>query len=339
MIPEYIAYSGAGLIVGGLIREFIITAEGLSVMPGADSPGDVDFFGHNIPPYSVDGSDVIRVTGDCRHIGHSRIHVGSANGMAYCFILLDHGFVALKIGIQPLRVPCIRHLPAPHIQEIPCQIQVRDIACYAVELYQADLNLLMTRYPILPARTEGGRDQVGIFDGDVQKGAFAGSLKMGYGRFIHMPHIVELMTLVEKGPAFGSRRPRRIGGVDGTGGVEVAVGLLGIGNYSDKPVQMGVELRIRMHGQRIGGAFHDLEHVGIIETYTLMATRLQSGRDLEIFNPPGFLAFLKAEGYGYGAVGLDALGPEIIENGDLGEGHGSDRIVPERTAFLGENRK
>ena len=339
MIPEYIAYSGAGLIVGGLIREFIITAEGLSVMPGSYSPGDVDFFGHYIPPYSFDGTDIIRVTGDGRHIGHSRIHIGSANGVAYCLILLDHGFVALKIGIQALRIPCIRHLPAPHIQEIPRQIQVSDIACCAVELYQADLNLLMTRHPILPARTEGGGDQVGIFNGDVQKGAFAGSLKMGYGRFVHMPNIVELMTLVEKGPAFGSRRPCRFGWVDGTGSVEVAVGLLGTSNYSDKPVQIGVELRIRMHGQGKGGAFHDLEHVGIIETYALMATRLQSGRDLEIFNPSGFLAFLKAERYGYCAVGLDALCPEIIANGDLGEGHRSDRIVPDGGAFLGENRK
>jgi hypothetical protein len=58
---------------------------------------------------------------------------------------------------------------------------------------------------------------------------------------------------------------RRILGVDRPGRVEIAVGFLGRPDLDGQPVDVLLELGVRVQGERIGCGLDDLVDVGVVE--------------------------------------------------------------------------
>jgi hypothetical protein len=100
-------------------------------------------------------------------------------------------------GERPLARP-------PFVQEELGQVEVGLFPRHAIELSQADLDLLVARDVAQFAGSEGPDEEVGILDGDVKEGAFAGRLKMCDGGLEHVPRIVELVAAAEIIPTLGT---------------------------------------------------------------------------------------------------------------------------------------
>src|ERR1017187_1808736 len=122
-------------------------------------------------------------------------------------------------------------------------------------------------------------------------------------------------------------------GIDGAGGVEVAVRLLRRGDLLDQSIDVGVELGIWMNAEGVGGALDHFVDVSVVEgirrifvVVERLARKRLGGAD-EIIDASGLLIFLKGERDGDGAVGLDAGRPESVVDMDGGEGYRSHRII------------
>src|SRR5204863_6073990 len=117
------------------------------------------------------------------------------------------------------------------------------------------------------------------------------------------------------GPAVGAQR------VDGAGGVQVPVLLLGSRDLGYEVVDVGFELRVGRDGEGVGGAFDDLVDVGVVEGVTGWSMVLEGlatkgfGGAEEIVDAAGLFILLESEGDGDFAVGLDAGRPEGV--GDM----------------------
>ena len=105
-------------------------------------------------------------------------------------------------------------------------------------------------------------------------------------------------------------------------GRQIAVGLLRLGDDVDHGVEIVVELRIVVDGQRVAGSLDHLVGVGIIEReVAAMLTLDQSGSNREVVETAVHLALMEGGGDRDRAVDLDAGRPETIVQVHLGEGH------------------
>ena len=118
----------------------------------------------------------------------------------------------------------------------------------------------------LLAGAEGLVEQVGGLERDVEQRPLAGGLVVRDGRLVEMAEVVELVAVhLLQFPALRAGPGVRVGGIDGAGGVEVAVRLLRRGDLRDQAVDVGFELGIGLHAERVGGALDDLVEVGVVE--------------------------------------------------------------------------
>ena len=249
------------------------------------------------------------------------------------FRLLDHPLLRLVVR-EAAGVHLFTRARPALVQHELGQRQIAVVARDAIQLRQTHLGDLVTRPDRSPAGAEGLDEQVRALERDVEQGALACGLIVRGGRFIEVPEVVELVAVValELPPVLP--RPRvRARGVDGAGGVEVAIGFLCRRDFFDQAVDVGVQLRIRADAQRIRSALDDLVQVGIVEGIPrrlrvlerLVAERLR--RPDEILDATGELALLERERNRLGAIGLDARRPEHIGEVNGGEGHRLDGIV------------
>ena len=176
---------------------------------------------------------------------------------------------------------------------------------------------------------------VGIAAGNVEELAFARSLPVGDSTLNHVTEIVELVTqILLFHPTTVASPVMRVGRVLRAGGIEVAVGLLRLGNDVDDRVAVGLQTLVRIGLQDIGGTFECLVGVGIVERVAhavdLEHLRgvLQVGSGvLEVLVAAFALALREGEGYGSVTTGLEALTPERAgRHLDGGEGNGGDGV-------------
>ena len=188
--------------------------------------------------------------------------------------------------------------PAPLIEEKLGHVEVLAVARDAVELAQADLDLLMSRRVGPLARAEDGADVVRVLRGDVEERLVAGDLVMSHGRLEQMPHAVLFVHVFLV-------RPSLLGLPLGHGveRVQVAVFPLGGGHHGDQLVQVQPHHGVRMDLERVRGPLHDLVDVGIVEIDPLVLALPDAGRLLEVADPAGLLAFLEAVGNRHELVG------------------------------------
>ena len=258
--------------------------------------------------------------------------------MTLRFGLFDEGFLVLGVFAVEKLLLAVEHVRdaalglAAGVDEELGQVEVLARSRDAIELDQADLDLLVAGRIGALAGAELAGDEVGALRGDHEQVLFAGGLIVGRGRFVEMSEVVELVAHVEVRPALLAqpglgRRP-----ADGAGGIEVAVRLLSRGDLGDQPVDVGRKLGVGVGRQSVRGRLDDLVDVGIVEgiARAVLAVRgpFEGGRgELEILDPAGLLALLEDMRDGHRPVDLQPRRPEGVRQVDVREGHGSGRVI------------
>jgi hypothetical protein len=338
VVPEIVAHRGAGFAVGAHVGQFVVGAEGFAGAGGADAAGDVELLGGDVFPDAVDGGDVGGVAGERGDVGHPGVHIGGAHGVADGFGLLGHGRLRLVVGAaRPGEA-----VGAARVQHELGEREVAGVAGDAVELGEAHFGDLVARPDGRLAGTEGLLQQSRAFERDVEQGALAGGLVVRDRGFVEVAEVVELVAIdALQFPAH--RAGPRVGmqGIDGAGGVEVAVLFLRGGDARDQAIDVGIELGVGMHAEGIAGGLDHLVEVAVVEGIAgglLIGEGLAAqhhGGAVEVADAAGLLVLFEGEGDGDGAVDLDARRPEEVVEMDGGEGDGLHRVVA-RGRLLGE---
>ena len=329
MVPQDVGERGAGLGVCLGVGQLVVVAERLAVVARADSTGEVDAPAHDVAPQRVERDDVGVLASERGDIGHAAIQVARTHGVADRLPLLGHRQVVLHVarvaeaGLQVTAVGL-----AALVEKELRQLQVAAFAGRAIQLHQADLDLLVARHVANPAGPEHAVDQLRVADRHLQQGTLAGGLVMGHGRLVQVADVVELVVDLQVRPA-REPLPLRIHprGIDGAGGVEVAVLLLGPRDLGDEGVEIGVELGVGVAMQRIGGPLHHLEHVGVVEEDALVRPLHEPGGLGEVVDAAGLLALAEVVGNRYPAVGHDPGLPEAIVESHPREGNRRHWVV------------
>ncbi len=136
-----------------------------------------------------------------------------------------------------------------------------------------------------PSRVEYATDQIGVLLGDFQKGLVAGDFVVSHRRLVH---VADAVLFVNPGDV----RPEllRLPLGHGIEGEQIAVFPLGRADDADQAIQVRAQLRVGVDLQRVGGAFHDLVDVRVVERGAFVFALLETGRLFEIADPVGFLA-------------------------------------------------
>ena len=104
LVPQGVGDGRTGFVVGGRIGQFVVLAESLAGMPGADAAGKVKLLGHHVFPNAVDGLRVGLVASQCGHVGNTGIEIAGTDGMANGLVLLRDRLVVLVVGAVELWV-------------------------------------------------------------------------------------------------------------------------------------------------------------------------------------------------------------------------------------------
>ncbi len=97
------------------------------------------------------------------------------------------------VAVIAIPLPTVVVMPAL-IEEKFCQPQIAFVTSNAVELDQADFDLLMPWYIAPFVRAKGCVNQVGIFQRYVEQGTLAGCQIVGDRALIHVADIVQFMA-------------------------------------------------------------------------------------------------------------------------------------------------
>ena len=216
--------------------------------------------------------------------------------------LLDDGLVVLKIRLGIVdgeRIAGTVRLAAevmPALVEKELrQVEVGPLSGDAIELGQADLDLLVAgEAPTFP-RPERPDEEVGVLDGDGEEAPVPGREEMGDGRLVHMAGAVELVALAKVRPALLARPRSRVLRIDGPRRIEIPVRLLGRRDDLDEVVELFPERRVGMEEKRVGRPLHDLVNVGVVVALALEGALHELRRLAEIIHPAGLLVELHGE--------------------------------------------
>ncbi len=325
VIEEGVGNGGAGLEIGGLVREFVVLAEGFAMPAGADAAREVHLLRNDVVPDAVYGFQIVLVTRQRRDVRHAGIQVARANGVSDGLVLFDHRHMVLAVVAVDLALVAA----SAHVDEELRLLEVLGITRHAIELDQAYLDFLMSGnvYALSLALTEHFAHEVGILDRHVEERAFARSTEMLDGSFVHVSDVVELMTAAQVRPAPLLAGILVLGVVDRTRRVEVAVLLLRRRDLGNQIVEVLVQLGVGMDCQCVGRPLDHLHDVGVVEEDPLEAAFLQPARHLEVGDATGFLALLEIVANGYLAIRLEPRRPERVVYLHVGKRHGLDGII------------
>jgi len=179
------------------------------------------------------------------------------------------------------------------------------------------------------ARSEHRADVVRAPRGDVEERLVAGDLIVCDRGFEHVPDAILLVLVFHVGPTH-----LRLALGHGIERIEVAVLPLGGGHDRDELVEVQPHHGVRLDLERIGGAFHDLVGIGIVEEDPLVLALPDPGGLLEVPDPPGVFAFLEAVWNRNQPAGRQPIRPEAVFDVNLIEGHWGNVIVPFQRGVL-----
>ena len=225
---------------------------------------------HDIVPNTFQGRNKCRISPSCHDIRHARIKVHGPHRMAFGSALFAYRQVLLGVprchssrSIRPISHPT-------YINEFLCHIQIQFIARHLIKLDQSQFYLLMPRSlihrnPIVVIGVtfeEHLIDVLCILLRHIQPFPFASSPIVRHCPFVHVTHVVELMTmyherirLVTGSPTyFLFRRSRK-------NLVQIPIRALGFGDDVDDVVHLFLQFRIFLECQQIGCPLHYFEQI------------------------------------------------------------------------------
>ena len=319
----------------------------------------------DVLPDRVDGLHVGAVARERRDVRHAAVEVGRAHGVADGLPLRRHGTVVLVVRAGRAHLPAIHeraalreHLVAwmpvgglrlsALVEEVLGLAEVLLVAGGAVELAERELDLLVPGnvLELGRLRAEGPADEVGVLDRHVEERPLAGHPVVGGGGLVHVADVVELVSVRGVAPA---RRAHHVVHrlavlvavveVQRARGVEVAVRLLRLGDLGDEVVEVLLELRVGVRGNRVRRALDDLVNIRVVEGNALeTASRTLAGQ-LEVADAAGLLALLEIDLHRHDAVRLEARMPEPGADGDVRHLGGVERVVARMGAERGGRRR
>ena len=198
VVPVVHADRGAGLVVGGQVRQLVVAAERLADARGADAAGDVELLRDGVAPDRVDGVDIGGVAGERGDVGHAGIHVHRAHGVADRLGLLDDALLRLVV-VEPAGVGALARRQRRGTALVEQELRQREVlrlAGHPRHLHQAHLGDLMAGPDRLLAGAERPHEQVGGLHGDVEQRSLAGGEMMRGRRLEQVPEVVELVAVV-----------------------------------------------------------------------------------------------------------------------------------------------
>ena len=233
-------------------------------MTGSHTSCQVILLADNILVDGIDGLDICGVAKQGSHIRHTRIHITGPYGMAPSLCLVYDGFVALRVDILVLCLATI-------VEQELGLIEVFLLTGEYIQASQCHLRNLMTRHHTGLSRvgTYLLDDTVGIAFGNVEELCATCCLIVGTGGIHHVSEIVEFVAgVLLCCPAPVGSPPVGMLRVDGTGSIEIAVGLLGRCYYIEHGVNIGFEFCIGVGLQHIRSTFDSLVDIGIVKRKT-----------------------------------------------------------------------
>ena len=192
VVPVVVADGGAGLVVGAHVGQLVVEAERLAARGGADAAGDVELAADDVLPDAVDGSHVAVVAGEGGDVGHARVHVGRAHGVADRLALLDDRFWCDWLYRRPCGLPSAPRTSSRKLGEV----QVARVAGHAVELDEPHLGDLVAGPDAPLAGAEGAVEQVRRPERHVEERPLAGRLVVGDGGLVEVAEVVELVAVL-----------------------------------------------------------------------------------------------------------------------------------------------
>ena len=323
LVPQDVGDAGAGLGVGGEVGQLVGGPERLAAAGRADGAGEVKLGRDGVGPKVADGLGVRRVAGHRGDVGHAGVEVAGAHGVADGLALVHDRQMVLRV----LAVKVVPVRPAAGVEEELGEREVLVVAGGAGELDEADLDLLVAGRVLQLVGAEDVVHQVGVLDRRVEQGAVAGRLPVGDGGLVEVAGIVKFVLMGDVGPAVAlaaqNLRPAAVEG--GAGGVEVAVVLLRGGDAFVELVAVVAQLRVRLVGQRVGGALDHLVDVAVVVERPAVGRPLHAGGGVEVFEAAGLVALLEGVADRV-AVGVQPRLPKPLADVDGGERHGRDRV-------------
>jgi hypothetical protein len=322
---------GAGLLVGAEVGKIVVLGEPLVVRARPDTAGHVLVPLDRVPPDPPQHPQKVRIPVDRRRhpapgpvgtepggdIGDPGHQVGGPDGVALDVAMVADRNVVLPVGAL---VPVLRgavllgeELPAAILDEEPGQLEVPAFAGDPRQLHERQFDLRMPRiaHP-LRRRTEHRIDLVGETPGDGEEIGLAGRLEVGHGRLEHVARAVQFVVVAEVHPAFA-------GFLHGVIAVQVSVLVLRRREDRDDLVQLPVQLRVRVRGQRVGRRFQGLVDVRIHEHRPLEPARRPFPRQPQVLQVLRLLQILQVDRDRRQPVCLPPRSPETVGNRDVGE--------------------
>ena len=246
------------------------------------------------------------------HIGHSGIQIAGTDGMAHDLILLKNRFMVLTIGIQFVSVCSASRF----FYEILRHIEVFLITGDFIQFCQSHLNDRMTRRNVLLPfiRSEYLTNQIGILDCHIQQCPFSGCPIMSDSRFVEMSAVVQFVA-VDLFPAGTAPPTRQTRTFIGNTGRQVTVRFLCCRYDGNHTVEIMIQFRIILYGQRIRSSFDYLVRIGIIKReITLMFSLDHACSQGKVVESAILLAFLESRRNGNRPVCFYTRRPELIVN-------------------------
>ena len=291
-------------------------------MTGTYTARDVIFLGNDVVVDGIDSLQISLITRQGSHISHTGIHITGTNGVSPGFRLVNNGFVALRIDVLNRRLATI-------VQQELSLVQVFLLASQHIETSQSHLSNLMTRNhtSLSVLGTHLADDAIGITLGNVQELVRTCSLIMGTSGIHHVTQVIQLVAgMLLSGPTLMGCPSVRMFRIDGTGGIEVTVRLLGSSHDVEHGVDILLQLGIRIGLQHVRGTLdglidirvvereaHELSHIPLGGAQSFVAWMLQSiGSHLEVLVTMSLLAFLESQGNGHLTGCTDAVAPESV---------------------------
>lgn len=192
-----------------------------------------------------------------RHVGHAAEEVHAA----YCVSrdvrhAADRDRILIVSGIPgaffvaAVTVPALFEQPAG-------EFEVLGFARHAVKFRERQFDLFMARYPVAFARAEFIHHVADHAGAHFEQGPVAGSQQVCDAGLDHVSRTVHLV-LVHVRPALVESGERVVG-------IDIAVGLLGRGDFGDPLVGRSPEHRVGVVDQAVRDAFQSLVYVRIVE--------------------------------------------------------------------------
>src|SRR5579875_543255 len=148
-------------------------------------------------------------------------------------------------------------------------------------------------------------EQIGIALGYIEEVSSAGSAIVGHGGLKEMAGAVDFMHVAEIGEAV-------FGTVEHEVGVEIAIGLLGGGDFGDDGLHLIFEVSIRLVTDGVGDSFKQFIDVGVVEVDSLKIDLFFAGGTSKVIYTSGLFAALDLRGKRYRTIGLQAWCPESV---------------------------